>query len=68
MITTDPDRLAGIANALGDAVREAQAGKRVRLPVLAAEDAAGLVMVMHAQLDAAIERADLPANTDEPRP
>jgi hypothetical protein len=50
----DPDRLAGIANALGEAVREAQAGKRVRLPVIAAEDAAGLVMVMHAQLDAAI--------------
>ena len=58
MITTDPDRLAGIANALGAAVRDAQAGKRVRLPVIAAEDAAGLVMVMHAQLDAAIgERA-----------
>lgn len=58
MITSDPDRLADIADALADAVREAQAGKRVRLPVLAAEDAAGLVMVMHAQLDAAIaERA-----------
>jgi Fe-S-cluster containining protein len=54
VITTDPDRLAGIANALGAAVREAQAGKRVRLPVIAAEDAAGLVMVMHAQLDHAI--------------
>jgi hypothetical protein len=54
MIVTDPNRLAGIANALGAAVREAQAGKRVRLPVIAADDAAGLVMVMHAQLDAAI--------------
>ena len=54
MITRDPDRLAGIADALGAAVRDAQAGKRVRLPVIAAEDAAGLVMVMHAQLDAAI--------------
>ncbi|MEO6774151.1 MAG: SEC-C domain-containing protein [Kofleriaceae bacterium] len=58
MITTDPERLAGIANALGAAVRDARAGKRVRLPVIAAEDAAGLVMVMHAQLDVAIaERA-----------
>ena len=52
--TTDPERLQGIANALGAAVRDATAGKRVRLPVIAAEDAAGLVMVMHAQLDAAI--------------
>lgn len=54
MITTNPERLAGIANELGAAVRDAQAGKRVRLPVIPAEDAAGLVMVMHAQLDAAI--------------
>jgi len=54
VIATDPDRLQGIANALGAAVRDASAGKRVRLPVIAAEDAAGLVMVMHAQLDAAI--------------
>lgn len=61
MITSDPERLAGIANTLGAAVREAQAGKRVRLPVLAAEDAAGLVMVMHAQLDAAIAERDAEA-------
>ncbi len=43
---------------LGTAIRDAHAGKRVRLPVVPAEDAAGLVMVMHAQLDGAIaERA-----------
>jgi Fe-S-cluster containining protein len=58
VITRDPERLTAIANALGAAVRDAQAGKRVRLPVIPAEDAAGLVMVMHAQLDGAIaERA-----------
>ena len=58
MITTDPERLATIANAIGVAVRDAREGKRVRLPVIQPADAAGLVMTMHAQLDAAIaERA-----------
>ncbi|MEO8845168.1 MAG: SEC-C metal-binding domain-containing protein [Kofleriaceae bacterium] len=54
MITSDPDRLASVAASLGAAIREAQAGKRVRLPVIQPADAAGLVMTMHAQLDAAI--------------
>ncbi|HEY0252899.1 MAG TPA: SEC-C metal-binding domain-containing protein [Kofleriaceae bacterium] len=59
MITSDPDRLAKVADELGIAIREAQAGARVRLPVVAHEDAAGLVMVMHRQLDAAItERSE----------
>jgi hypothetical protein len=54
LITNDPERLASIATTLGDAIREAEAGKRVRLPVLQPADAAGLVMTMHAQLDAKI--------------
>jgi len=55
LITRDSERLALIAGTLGTAIRAAQAGERVRLPVIQAADAAGLVMVMHAQLDAAIE-------------
>lgn len=54
-ITEDPDRLAQVANALGAAFQEATQGGRVRLPVIQPADAAGLVMVMHAQLDDAIE-------------
>jgi Fe-S-cluster containining protein len=54
VITNDPERLAAVANALGVAVRDAREGKRVRLPVIQPADAAGLVMTMHAQLDAAI--------------
>ncbi len=55
MITTDPQRLASVAAQLGAAMREAEDGRRVRLPVIQPADAAGLVMVMHAQLDDAIE-------------
>ncbi len=54
-ITEDPDRLAQVAGALGAAFREASQGRQVRLPVIQPADAAGLVMVMHAQLDEAIE-------------
>lgn len=49
-ITSDPERLSRVADQLGTAVRD-----RVRLPVLQSADAAGLVMVMHAQLDDAID-------------
>jgi hypothetical protein len=54
VITSDPERLVSVATALGEAIREAEQGKRVRLPVIQPADAAGLVMTMHAQLDAAI--------------
>jgi hypothetical protein len=54
LITRDDERLARVASTLGEAIRQAHAGERVRLPVIQAADAAGLVMVMHAQLDAAI--------------
>ena len=49
-----PERLAQVAAELGAAIRQARAGERVRLPVIQAADAAGLVMVMHAKLDAVI--------------
>lgn len=54
-ITTDPERLSKVAEDLGQAVRSAGQGARVRLPVLQPADAAGLVMAMHAQLDDAID-------------
>jgi Fe-S-cluster containining protein len=54
-ITRDPERLARVANQLGEAVREAEQGGRVRLPVIQPSDAAGLVMVMHDELDQAID-------------
>ena len=52
-ITRDPERLSRVASQLGAAMREG--GGRVRLPVLQPGDAAGLVMTMHAELDAAID-------------
>ena len=54
-ITNDPERLSQVAAQLGAAVRDAGQGARVRLPVIQPADAAGLVMVMHAQLDDAID-------------
>src|SRR5437868_5876921 len=54
-ITEDAERLSRVAAALAEAVREARRGARVRLPVIQPADAAGLVMVMHAELDDAIE-------------
>jgi len=54
-ITGDPQRLARVAGQLGEAIREAQSRERVRLPVIQAADAAGLVMAMHGALDDAIE-------------
>jgi hypothetical protein len=53
-ITQDPARLAAIAGALGEAVRGAQRGERVRLPVIQSADAAGIAFAMAAELDDAI--------------
>ena len=54
MITRDLEQLERVTDTLGAAIREARAGRRVKLPVIQPADAAGLVMIMHAQLDAAI--------------
>jgi Fe-S-cluster containining protein len=54
-ITSDPERLSRVAGEIGKAVQAAGHGLRVRLPVIQSADAAGLVMVMHAELDNAIE-------------
>lgn len=54
MITRDLERLERVTEQLGAAIREARAGRRVKLPVIQPADAAGLVMIMHDQLDAAI--------------
>ncbi|HVK89778.1 MAG TPA: SEC-C metal-binding domain-containing protein [Kofleriaceae bacterium] len=54
-ITHDVARLAEVAGQLGAALEQHARGERVRLPVLQRADAAGLTMVMHAELDAAIE-------------
>jgi Fe-S-cluster containining protein len=51
-ITDDPERLGQVAAQLGAAIRE---GGRVRLPVLQHADVAGIVMVMHAHLDEAVD-------------
>lgn len=51
-ITRDGQRLGEVASQLGTAIRSQG---RVRLPVVQPADAAGLVMVMHAELDDAIE-------------
>jgi hypothetical protein len=54
-ITDDVARLAEVAGQLGAAIEQRAQGERVRLPVLQRADVAGITMVMHAQLDAAIE-------------
>jgi hypothetical protein len=54
-ITHDPQRLAEIAGELGAAIRAADRGGRVRLPVVQPPDAAGLVLAMHDALDDAID-------------
>ncbi|MEO7093694.1 MAG: hypothetical protein ABI175_10615, partial [Polyangiales bacterium] len=51
-ITRDPERLGEVAGQLGAAIRSEG---RVRLPMVQPSDAAGLVMVMHGELDDAIE-------------
>lgn len=54
-ITRDPQRLAEVAGELGAAIRAAEGGGRVRLPVVPPADAAGLVLAMHGALDDAID-------------
>lgn len=54
-ITEDQERLARVAGELRDAMRAARPGVRVKLPVIQPADAAGLVMVMHEELDDAID-------------
>ncbi|MGE5185204.1 MAG: SEC-C metal-binding domain-containing protein [Acidobacteriota bacterium] len=56
--TTDPERLQRVALGLAEAVAARADGKRVKLPVVPQADAAGLVGMMHAQLDDAISRRD----------
>lgn len=58
-----PERLARVAAELGVAIRQARAGERVRLPVIQVAEAAGLVMVMHAKLDAVIAERSAEAAT-----
>jgi len=60
-ITRDPQRLAEVAGRLGEAIREQG---RVRLPVIQPGDAAGLVMVMHAHLDEAIDERSAMATAE----
>ncbi len=52
------ERLQRVALALADAVSAREQGSQVRLPVVQPADAAGLVGMMHAQLDDAIRRRD----------
>ncbi len=52
------ERLQRVALGLAEAVAARSEGKQVRLPVVARADAAGLIGVMHAQLDDAITRRD----------
>jgi hypothetical protein len=56
--TRDPERLQRVAIELADAVAAHEQGKRVKLPVIQRADAAGLVGMMHDQLDEAIARRD----------
>jgi len=55
---TDPERLQQVALALADAISAREEGRLVKLPVLQRADAAGLVELMHAELDDAIARRD----------
>ena len=64
-ITGDPERLGRVAGQLGEAIRKAeQTRARVRLPMLQAPDAAGLVMAMHAELDDAIDERTAAATAE----
>lgn len=55
---SDADRLQRVALALAEAVEAGEQGKKVKLPVIQRADAAGLINMMHAQLDDAISRRD----------
>lgn len=55
---SDPERLQRVALALAQAVEAREHGQQVRLPVIPRADAAGLINVLHAQLDEAIARRD----------
>jgi Fe-S-cluster containining protein len=63
--TTDRQRLLRVAEALARAPSEPseRAGRRKRLPVIQANDAAGLIAMMHEQLDHAIERRNADAES-----
>ncbi len=63
-ITSDPERLSRVAGELGKAVQSLGQGARVRLPVIQHADAAGLVMVMHAELDDAIDERSAAAASE----
>jgi Fe-S-cluster containining protein len=52
------ERLQRVATELAEAVDAREQGQRVKLPVVQRADAAGLIGVMHAQLDDAIARRD----------
>ncbi len=56
MSTHDPERLQRVATELAEAFAAREAGEKVKLPVVQRADAAGLVELMHAQLDDAIAR------------
>src|SRR5512135_158518 len=55
---TTPERLQRVAIDLAEAVAARAEGKRVKLPVVQRADAAGLIGMMHAQLDEAIATRD----------
>jgi len=55
---SDPERLQRVASELADAIAAGEKGKKVRLPVIQREDAAGIVNMMHAQLDQVIVKRD----------
>lgn len=54
----DPERLQRVAKSLADAINAGASGKKVKLPVIQRADAAGLIDMLHAQLDDAIARRD----------
>lgn len=56
--TVDPARLQRVAEMLAEAASAREAGQRRRLPVVQPAEVAGLVAILHAQLDHAIELRD----------
>lgn len=56
--TIDPARLQRVAEMLAEAASAREAGQRRRLPVVQPAEVAGLVEILHAQLDHAIELRD----------